>query len=231
MGRRGGWRWRSTGDKRDGRADSFSRRQAPRRSVVSLRRAVTARRGQPCPPRHPRPPHHPPRRHRQPVSRQRQRRRPLRLPASPVASAAPAVSAASPVAAASASPAAATGPTGGQVSLLYAKPVTFHPLFTSVGADQGVEQLLFGALVKVNDKLESVPDIAEKIDVSADAKIYTFHLKKLPGPMASRSPRKMSSSPSSGRWTSGRPATGAVGCSNSRARPNTAIRRRTRSPA
>jgi ABC-type transport system substrate-binding protein len=83
------------------------------------------------------------------------------------------------VAAATAAPAAAAGPTGGQVSLFYAKPVTFHPLFTSVGADQGVEQLLFGALVKTNDKLESLPDIAEKIDVSADVKTYTFHLKKL----------------------------------------------------
>ncbi len=62
--------------------------------------------------------------------------------------------------------------------MLYAKPVTFQPLFTSVGADQGTEQLLFGALVKVNDKLESVPDIAETIDVSPDVKTYTFHLRK-----------------------------------------------------
>jgi peptide/nickel transport system substrate-binding protein len=62
--------------------------------------------------------------------------------------------------------------------MLYAKPVTFQPLFTSVGADQGVEQLIFGALVKTNDKLESVPDIAATIDVSPDVKSYTFHLNK-----------------------------------------------------
>ena len=74
---------------------------------------------------------------------------------------------------------ATTGATGGQISMLYAKPVTFQPLFTSVGADQGVEQLIFGALVKVNDKLESVPDIAETIDISPDVKTYTFHLKKM----------------------------------------------------
>ena len=74
--------------------------------------------------------------------------------------------------------------------MFYAKPVTFQPLFTSVGADQGVEQLIFGALVKVNDKLESVPDIAATIDVSPDVKTYTFHLKKL-------------------AWTDGQPLTAA----------------------
>jgi ABC-type transport system substrate-binding protein len=37
---------------------------------------------------------------------------------------------------------------------------------------------MFGALVKMTDKLAAVPDIAEKIDVSDDASIYTFHLKK-----------------------------------------------------
>ena len=99
-------------------------------------------------------------------------------PAVAVSSAAPA--AASPTVAASGVPAAsaASAPSGGQVSMLYAKPVTFQPLFTSVGADQGTEQLLFGALVKVNDKLESVPDLAETIDVTPDVKTYTFHLRK-----------------------------------------------------
>ena len=44
--------------------------------------------------------------------------------------------------------------------------------------EQGVERLMFGALVRVNDKLEAIPDLAEKIDVSPDAKTYTFTLKK-----------------------------------------------------
>ena len=66
---------------------------------------------------------------------------------------------------------------GGQVSVFWPKPVTFNPLFSTAGAEQGIEQLLLGALVKVNDKLEAVPDIAEKIDVSSDARTYTFHLK------------------------------------------------------
>lgn len=103
-------------------------------------------------------------------------------PSAVVPAASPVANSTSPTAvtaSSAASPAASTGTTGGQVSMLYPKPVTFQPLFTSVGADQGVEQLIFGALVKVNDKLESVPDIAEKIDVSPDVKVYTFHLKKL----------------------------------------------------
>jgi peptide/nickel transport system substrate-binding protein len=97
--------------------------------------------------------------------------------ASTAASAAPASAAASAAASASASTAAG-GASGGQVSYHWVKPVTLHPLFSTSGAEQGVERLLFGALVKVNDKLEAVPDIAEKIDVSADAKVYTFSLKK-----------------------------------------------------
>jgi ABC-type transport system substrate-binding protein len=105
---------------------------------------------------------------------------PTAAPASaPAGAASPTSSAASPTVAPVASAAGSPAASGGQVSMLYAKPVTFQPLFTSVGADQGTEQLLFGALVKVNDKLESVPDIAEKIDVSPDVKTYTFHLKKL----------------------------------------------------
>jgi peptide/nickel transport system substrate-binding protein len=73
---------------------------------------------------------------------------------------------------------ATSKPSGGQVSMLWDKPVTFSPLFSTSGSEQGVEQLLLGALVKINDKLEAQPDIADKIDVSTDARVYTFHLKK-----------------------------------------------------
>ncbi len=73
---------------------------------------------------------------------------------------------------------AASTPGGGQVSVHWAKPVTLNPLFSTAGAEQGVEQLLFGALVKVNARLEAVPDIAERIDVSPDAKTYTFTLQR-----------------------------------------------------
>ncbi len=81
-----------------------------------------------------------------------------------------------------ATPSGATGATGGapggQVSFHWSKPVTFDPLFSTAGVEQGIEQLVLGALVKVTDGLEAVPDIAEKIDVSPDVTTYTFTLHK-----------------------------------------------------
>jgi ABC-type transport system substrate-binding protein len=70
------------------------------------------------------------------------------------------------------------GSTGGQISIQWTKPVTFNPLYSTAGSEQGVERQIFGALVRVNDKLETVPDLAEKVDVSPDAKTYTFTLRK-----------------------------------------------------
>src|SRR4051812_18737716 len=110
-------------------------------------------------------------------------------PAAPAATTAPAPAAAAttapaPAAAAkpadAAKPAASTGggATGGQISMQWTKPLTFNTLYSTAGLEQGVERLMFGALVRVNDKIEAVPDLAEKIDVSPDAKTYTFHLKK-----------------------------------------------------
>jgi peptide/nickel transport system substrate-binding protein len=72
--------------------------------------------------------------------------------------------------------ASAQGESGGQVSVGYLKPVTLNPLFSTIGYEQVVEQLIFGSLVKVNAKLEAVPDIATAIDVSEDATTYTFKL-------------------------------------------------------
>jgi ABC-type transport system substrate-binding protein len=91
--------------------------------------------------------------------------------------AAPAASVAS-AASPAASPAASTGASGGQMSMYWVKPVTIHPLFSSSGVEQGVERQMFGALVRMTDKLEPIPDLAETIDISPDAKVYTFHLKK-----------------------------------------------------
>ncbi len=99
-----------------------------------------------------------------------------------VPAASPAGGAASSVAgattAAGATPAASTGAAGGQLNVYWAKPVTIHPLFSTAGVEQGVERQMFGALVRINDKLEPIPDLAEKIDTSPDAKVYTFTLKK-----------------------------------------------------
>lgn len=91
------------------------------------------------------------------------------------AAAAPAAAVQTPTAATQAAPA---GGTGGQISVQWTKPVTFNPLYSTAGSEQGVERLIYGALVRVNDKLETVPDLAEKVDASPDAMTYTFTLRK-----------------------------------------------------
>ena len=104
------------------------------------------------------------------------------LAPAPAAAARPTVSSAAaaptPAAGATAASAAQAGSTGGQISVQWTKPVTFNPLYSTAGSEQGVERLIYGALMRVNDKLEAVPDLAEKVDVSADATTYTFTLRK-----------------------------------------------------
>ena len=127
---------------------------------------------------------------------------------------------------------AAGAASGGQVSIHWTKPVTFNTLYSTAGSEQGVERLMFGALVRVNDKLEAVPDLAEKIDVSPDAKTYTFTLKKgitfSDGkPLTSADVRFTYE-----RAVDKRAApTGAAGCSTFRGPPSTATSRPRRSPA
>jgi peptide/nickel transport system substrate-binding protein len=77
---------------------------------------------------------------------------------------------------AGAAPAAQDG--GGQASVLWVKPVTLNPLFSTSGNEQQVERLMFGALVKMSGDLVPTEDLAESIDVSDDAKVYTFHLRQ-----------------------------------------------------
>jgi peptide/nickel transport system substrate-binding protein len=101
-------------------------------------------------------------------------------PAAPNPAAPAPTTAAAPTPAAGATAAGVTQPgaTGGQISIQWTKPVTFNPLYSTAGSEQGVERLIYGALVRVNDKLEAVPDLAEKVDVSPDAQTYTFTLRK-----------------------------------------------------
>ncbi len=66
---------------------------------------------------------------------------------------------------------------GGQISVLWRTPNTLNPLFSTAGSEQQIERLMFGALVKMNDVLEPVPDMAETIDISDDASVYTFTLR------------------------------------------------------
>src|SRR4051794_8688425 len=79
--------------------------------------------------------------------------------AAPAAAAAPTAAAAAkpaeaakPAAAAGAAP---SGGSGGQINIHWTKPITFNPLYSTAGSEQGVERLMFGALVRVNDKLEA----------------------------------------------------------------------------
>ena len=74
--------------------------------------------------------------------------------------------------------AAAQEATGSQVSLEWASPRTLGPLFATAGAEQQIGRLIFGALVKMSDQLEPLPDLAESVDVSDDATVYTFNLRQ-----------------------------------------------------
>jgi len=66
---------------------------------------------------------------------------------------------------------------GGQANVFWAaKPQTLSPLFSTSGNEQQVERLMFGALVKMSNKLVPTPDLAASVDVTPDAKTYTFHL-------------------------------------------------------
>lgn len=62
------------------------------------------------------------------------------------------------------------------VSILWAKPVWLNPLFSTSGSEQQIERLMFGALVKMSDVLVPTPDLAETVEVSDDASVYTFKL-------------------------------------------------------
>jgi ABC-type transport system substrate-binding protein len=75
--------------------------------------------------------------------------------------------------AAQATPAAATG---GEVKMLIRQPVTLNPFFSTSGNEQQIERIVFGALVKMSDKLEPLPDLAETVDASTDGLTYTFVL-------------------------------------------------------
>lgn len=76
--------------------------------------------------------------------------------------------------AASAAPAAQEA--GSQVTVLWRQPVTLNPLYSTSGLEQQVERLMFGALVKMSGDLVPTPDLAESIDVSDDATVFTFNL-------------------------------------------------------
>lgn len=64
-----------------------------------------------------------------------------------------------------------------QVSIEWRKPQTLNPIFSTAGFEQQVERAILSSLVRMSDKLVPTGDLAEKIDVSDDATVYTFHLQ------------------------------------------------------
>lgn len=66
---------------------------------------------------------------------------------------------------------------GGEVKMLIRKPTTLNPLFSTSGNEQQISRLIFGALVKSDDQLQPVPDLAEKFEGSPDGLTYTFTLR------------------------------------------------------
>jgi peptide/nickel transport system substrate-binding protein len=75
-----------------------------------------------------------------------------------------------------ASPAA--GPLGGEIKMAYATPATLNPLFSTAGADQGVERQIYSALVAMTHEIPPQMDLAESVDISEDAREFTFHLRE-----------------------------------------------------
>jgi ABC-type transport system substrate-binding protein len=76
------------------------------------------------------------------------------------------------------SPAVARPAAGGTVNVyLYQKPKNFNPLLPFHGPDQQLMQLVFDNLVIVNDRYEYEGRLAEKWQISSDAKTYTFTLR------------------------------------------------------
>ncbi len=64
-----------------------------------------------------------------------------------------------------------------QISLIFDKPSTLNPLFSAKSSEQAAARLMMGSLVKLNDAFEAVPDLAETVEVSPDATVYTFTLR------------------------------------------------------
>ncbi|MBI4307514.1 MAG: peptide ABC transporter substrate-binding protein, partial [Chloroflexi bacterium] len=72
----------------------------------------------------------------------------------------------------------AAGAKGGTLRLLWNDPPTLDPALASDTDSAGIVLEVFSGLVALTPELKIVPDIAERWEVSPDAKTYTFHLRK-----------------------------------------------------
>jgi peptide/nickel transport system substrate-binding protein len=60
----------------------------------------------------------------------------------------------------------------------YGRPATLDPITSNEMISLRLTELIFNGLVGINEKQEIVPELAEKWDVSADSRTYTFFLRK-----------------------------------------------------
>ncbi len=67
---------------------------------------------------------------------------------------------------------------GTYVEGVVGRPRFINPIYANSDADRDLVQLIFSGLMKYNDKMEIVPDLAEKYEISQDKKTYTFYLRK-----------------------------------------------------
>lgn len=67
---------------------------------------------------------------------------------------------------------------GGTIRMAYQPPATLNPLFSTAGADQGVERQIYGALVAMTHEPEPQLDLAESVEISEDAREFTFTLRE-----------------------------------------------------
>jgi peptide/nickel transport system substrate-binding protein len=70
-------------------------------------------------------------------------------------------------------------PDGGSLSYgEYGRPATLDPITSNEMISLRLTELIFNGLVGINEKQEIVPELAERWDISADSRTYTFFLRK-----------------------------------------------------
>jgi ABC-type transport system substrate-binding protein len=68
--------------------------------------------------------------------------------------------------------------TGGTLNVAWAGDlVNLISIFSSSGQEQALSSLISGTLIKPNDNLEPIADLAESWEASPDASVYTFKLR------------------------------------------------------
>ncbi len=57
------------------------------------------------------------------------------------------------------------------------QPRFINPIYANSDADRALSQLIFSGLMKYDENMNLIPDLAEKYEISPDGKTYTFYLK------------------------------------------------------